>query len=201
MSGRIGSVKKFGPFFHVYLPQPSPIYFLITHWLTVSVLVTKNNGKEGVVEGIWRWWVQQEGSVSQWLPSELLLWRGHFCLSGSLSTIISAVTFSRLFIFIFWQIMIWVFAHFHCLIVDFKKRNQLCYPFSYKLRYGFRFTIFQAFLVDQFWFLVGKKKCKLIIIFFIKLISGFLVSCDFYEFILLLWAIISERHACCFLSF
>ena len=145
-------------------------YFLITHWLTVSVLVTKNNGK-GVVEGIWRWWVQQEGSVSQWLPSELLLWRGHFCLSGSLSTIISAVTFSRLFIFIFWQIMIWVFAHFHCLIVDFKKRNQLCYPFSYKLRYGFRFTIFQAFLVDQFWFLVGKKKCKLIIIFFIKLIS------------------------------
>ena len=82
-----------------------------------------------------------------------------------------------------------------------KKRNQLCYPFSYKLRYGFRVTIFQAFLVDQFWFLVGKKKCKLIIIFFIKLISGFLVSCDFYEFILLLWAIISERHACCFLSF
>ena len=157
MSGRIGSVKKFGPFFHVYLPQPSPIYFLITHWLTVSVLVTKNNGKEGVVEGIWRWWVQQEGSVSQWLPSELLLWRGHFCLSGSLSTIISAVTFSRLFIFIFWQIMIWVFAHFYCLIVDFKKRNQLCYHFLTNYDMGFVLQFSKPFWLTSFDFLLEKR--------------------------------------------
>lgn len=68
--------------------------------------------------------------------------------------------------------MIWVFAHFYCLIVDFTKRNQLCYPFSYKLWYGFCVIIFQAFLVEQFWFLVGKKKgVNWSSFFFIKLIS------------------------------
>ena len=53
--------------------------------------------------------------------------------------------------------MIWVFAHFYCLIVDFKKRNQLCYPFSYKLRYGFRVTISKPFWLTSFDFLLEKR--------------------------------------------